>query len=105
MMRLPLPATLLIAVLSAVTASSGSAGDAEHCDAIATNCLGICAGFDLSTKEGDRQYGRCVMRCDARRNTCIMDAESGRGLTVAPDEPTAPGSKLIAPGIESTRSQ
>ena len=104
MIRLSLLTTLLVAALSAAAANSASAVTKGQCETIATNCLGICAGFDLSTAEGNTQYGKCVNRCDGRRGSCLMEAESNRSLTVAPDEPTKPGLNLIVPGIEPARS-
>jgi hypothetical protein len=108
MTQLSLLASLLLVAVTVAAASSASAATTKQCEDQATNCLGGCAGIDISTTAGNQQYGRCVTKCDGRRTACLDGASDaaknmsiGTGSTPPKNKAgvaTPPGSLLESGG-------
>ena len=104
MTRLPLLTSLLVAALMAAAANSASAATQQQCEGYATQCLGDCAGIDISTPKGNNAYGSCVNRCDRNRTWCLNDAAKAPkgmdgGSVPASQDPVAPAEALGLPSV------
>jgi hypothetical protein len=73
-----LPAALLLAAFTVAEVNSAVAAPkrpkvqtTQACENSASDCLETCAGIDFTTKAGSQQYGKCVVKCDGRRNYCV----------------------------------
>jgi hypothetical protein len=101
MIRLPLLTTLLVAALTAATANSASAVTQQQCEGFATQCLGDCAGIDISTSKGNSAYGSCMNRCDRNRTWCMNEAAKTKNVGSAPAVDENPVTPAKAPGLPS----
>jgi hypothetical protein len=108
MIRQSLLASLLLTAVTVAAANSASAATTKQCEDQATNCLGGCAGIDISTTAGNQQYGRCMTKCDGKRTACLDGASDaaksmsiGTGSTPPKNKAgvaTPPGSLLESGG-------